>query len=117
MESNWRIITREQPMAIKNTAKRHAPIPPGEMLRDALDRVGLSANAAASKMKIPGNRLTAILKGQRSITADTAMRLARLLGGTAAMWLRMQTLYDLEEAEEKSAAQINREVAPLAQAS
>lgn len=51
-------------MGFKNTSKRQAPIPPGEMLRDALDRVGLSANAAAGKMNIPANRLTAILNGQ-----------------------------------------------------
>ena len=101
-------------MAIKNTSKRQAPIPPGEMLRDALDRAGLSANAAAGRMHIPTNRLTAILNGQRGITPDTALRLARLLGGTASLWIRMQAQYDLEEAQEKYAAQIEREVQPFA---
>jgi antitoxin HigA-1 len=94
---------------------RRAPVPPSEMLRDALDRAGISANAAAGKMRIPANRLTAILNGQRGITPETALRLARFFGTSAEMWINMQVQYDLEEAQQKFAAQINREVETLAQ--
>lgn len=93
---------------------RRAPVPPGEMLRDALDRAGLSANAAAGKMRIPANRLTAILNGQRGITPETALRLARFFGTSPEMWINMQVQYDLEEAQQKFAARINREVETLA---
>lgn len=100
-------------MSIKNT-NHHLPFPPGEILRGLLEDVGLSANAAAGKMKIPTNRLTAILNGQRGITPDTSLRLGRLLGGSPDFWYRAQARYDFQEAEEKSAAQIKREVQPLA---
>lgn len=90
--------------------KKLPPIPPGEMLRDVLEGAGLSANAAALKMRMPGNRLTAILNGKRAITADTALRLARLFNTSAQMWMNMQAKYDLELAEDQLAERIIREV-------
>lgn len=97
--------------------KKLAPIHPGETLRTVLDDAELSANRAALMMRIPSNRLTAIINGQRSITAETALRLARLFGTSAEMWLNLQTRYDLQVAEDQLAAQVTREVSPLAQAS
>ena len=67
-------------------------------------------------MRIPSNRLTAILSARRGITADTALRLARLFETSAEMWLNLQTRYDLEVAEDEIAARITREVAPLSAA-
>jgi antitoxin HigA-1 len=90
------------------------PIHPGETLREILKDAGITANQAALHMRIPGNRLTAILNGERSITADTALRLARLFSTSAQMWLNLQTNYDLEVAQDKSAKQIAKDVTPLA---
>ena len=53
------------------------PVHPGEILREELDEIGLSANALAKALDVPTNRITAILNGQRGITADTALRLSR----------------------------------------
>jgi addiction module HigA family antidote len=100
--------------AKKHAVKRLAPIPPGEMLRDALEDAGLTANAAALKMRIPNNRLGAILNGKRAITPDTAMRLARLFGTTPFLWMNLQARYDLETAADRSAERIWNEVEPLA---
>jgi addiction module HigA family antidote len=93
--------------------KKLPPITPGEMLRDVLDGADLSAHAAALHMRIPPNRLMAILNGQRAITADTALRLARLFNTSAQMWMNMQAQYELELAEDSKAASIAQEVAPL----
>jgi addiction module HigA family antidote len=89
------------------------PITPGELLRDVLEGAQLSANAAALKMRLPANRLTAILNGHRAITADTALRLARLFNTSALMWMNMQAKYDLEVAEDQLAERIQREVETL----
>jgi addiction module HigA family antidote len=93
-------------------AKKLPPVAPGEVLRDVLTDAGLSANALALQLRIPANRLTGILNGQRSITADTALRLGRYFGTSAKMWLNLQSLYDLERAEDKLAATIERDVLP-----
>jgi addiction module HigA family antidote len=97
--------------------KKLAPIHPGETLRTVLDDAELSANRAALLMRIPGNRLTAILKGQRGISAETALRLARFFGTSAELWLNLQTRYDLQVAEDRLAETVTREVSPLTRAS
>ena len=93
--------------------KKLAPITPGEMLRDVLKAAGLTPNAAALKMRIPNNRLNGILKCQRAITPDTALRLARLFGSSAEMWLNLQLKYDLQIAEDELAQRIEHEVETL----
>jgi addiction module HigA family antidote len=86
---------------------------PGEMLREEfLLPLGLSANALALALRVPANRITAILKDQRAVTADTAMRLGRYFGTSARFWLNLQQAYDLSLARRESAARIEREVAP-----
>jgi addiction module HigA family antidote len=94
-------------------AKKLPPVSPGQILRTVLKDAGLTANAAALKMRIPSNRLTAILNGQRALTADTALRLARLFGTSAQMWMNMQAQYELELAEDELAGRIEREVEAL----
>jgi hypothetical protein len=68
------LATRNSPAITETNSmtktKKLPPIAPGEMLRDVLDAAGLSANAAALRMRIPNNRLNAILHGQRAITPD-----------------------------------------------
>lgn len=75
------------------------PIHPGEHLRDELEWLGLSANAFASALGVPANRVTGILNGKRAISADTALRLARYFGTTPQFWLNLQNNYDLKIAE------------------
>jgi addiction module HigA family antidote len=86
------------------------PIHPGEILRDELAELSLSANKFADKLHVPTNRITAILNGQRAITADTALRLAKFFGTTPEFWLRLQNAYDLRITEMKSGKQIKQEV-------
>jgi addiction module HigA family antidote len=97
--------------------KKYPPIHPGEILKDILSEARLSASAAALKMRIPSNRLTAILNGSRSITADTALRLAALFGNSSQMWMNLQSNYDLDLAEYESGERIRREVEALRLAS
>ena len=79
------------------------------MLGDAC----LNAHQTALSLRIPANRLTAILQGKRSITADTAMRLARFFGTSAEMWMNLQARYDLHVAEDELSAKIADEVRPF----
>lgn len=89
-----------------------APWHPGEILKeDWLADYGLTQYALAKALKIPHSRLTDIIKGRRGITADTALRLARFYGNSAAFWLNLQADYDLRTAD---AARIAAEVQPRA---
>jgi addiction module HigA family antidote len=89
-------------------------IHPGEvLLEDFMKPLGLSQYRVAKDIGVPALRISQIVRGQRSITADTALRLARYFGMSAAVWLRMQARYDLEVAENKTAQRINREVKVL----
>jgi addiction module HigA family antidote len=91
------------------------PVHPGEVLReDVLEELGMSANALAQALGVPPNRITAILHGDRGITADTALRLARYLGTTPEFWLNLQATYDLRTAEIEVGEAINRTVTPRA---
>ena len=63
------------------------PVHPGEVLRDELDELGLSANALGKALGVPVNRVTMILNGQRGVSADTALRLARYFGTTPQLWM------------------------------
>lgn len=89
------------------------PIHPGEILADALKEAGVTANAAALAMRIPTNRLTAIVNGQRSVSADTAMRLAIYFDTSARFLINLQAEYDLRRAEFEFASKILGEVQPL----
>jgi len=92
--------------------KRLPPIHPGEVLQDLLNEAGLTANALATALRVPANRIGGILKGERGITADTALRLARYFGTSAQMWVNLQAKYDLAAAEDALASRIEREVLP-----
>jgi len=80
-------------------ARRILPqLHPGELLRDELNELGISLNRLARDTRIPLSRVSLIVNGRRSITADTAMRLAHYFGTSAQMWMNLQTAYDLEVA-------------------
>jgi addiction module HigA family antidote len=92
-----------------------APVTPGEILReDFMEPLGLSANALAKALHVPPNRITAILNGTRSITADTALRLARYFTTTPQSWLNLQKSYELEVARRTVGHAIEAEVSPRA---
>ena len=94
--------------------ERLAPIHPGQvLLEDFMKPLGLSQYRVAKDIGVPPLRISQIVRGQRSVTADTALRLARYFGTSAAVWLRLQARYDLEVAEAKMAKRINREVKAL----
>jgi antitoxin HigA-1 len=76
-------------------------IHPGEHLAEELTELNMSAAALARQLKVPTNRVTEILNGQRAITGDTALRLAHFFGTSAEFWLNLQKLYELRLAEKK----------------
>jgi addiction module HigA family antidote len=83
-------------------------IHPGEHLSEELDALTMSAAELARRLKVPTNRVTAILNGQRTITGDTALRLAHFFGTRAEFWLNLQTLYELRLAEAKAGKAIKK---------
>jgi antitoxin HigA-1 len=92
--------------------KKLPPIHPGDLLRDELEEIGVSLNELARALRVPMNRISALVNGRRSITADTAMRLARYFGTSPQYWLNLQSAYDLEVASIKIGLKIEREVLP-----
>ena len=66
------------------------PVHPGELLREELETIGLSANALSKALDVPVNRITMILDGQQGVSADTALRLARYFGTPPQLWLNLQ---------------------------
>jgi addiction module HigA family antidote len=83
---------------------RMAPIAihPGEHLAEELRALNMSASGLARRIKVPTNRVTGILNGQRAITGDSALRLARFFGTSAEFWVNLQSLHDLQRAEAKT---------------
>jgi addiction module HigA family antidote len=90
------------------------PIHPGEILREELKELWLSAKAFAAALRVPVNRITLIMNEQRSITADTALRLARYLGTSPEFWMNLQTAYELRRTEQERGERIMRTVQPRA---
>ena len=90
------------------------PIHPGEvLLEDFMKPLGLSQYRVAKDIGVAALRINQIVHGKRSVTVDTAMRLARYFGTSANVWLRLQARYDLEVAEDKLGHRINQEVKVL----
>jgi len=83
-------------------------IHPGEHLAEELRALGMSAAELARQMKVPTNRVTAILNGQRTLTGDTALRLGHFFGTSPEFWLDLQSLYDLRLAEARAGRTIRR---------
>ena len=94
-----------------NIRNRLAPVHPGEILKEeVLEPLALSVHALARELRVPATRMNEIVHGRRSISADTALRLARYLGTTAQFWMNLQASYDLKVAEKARGRQIVREV-------
>lgn len=88
-----------------------ADVTPGEILAEEfLKPMGLTQYRLARDLGVPPRRINEIVKGQRAITADTALRLGRFFGMSPHFWLNLQTHYDLEQEQERLAGRLEREV-------
>lgn len=82
------------------------PIHPGEHLAEQLKALDMSASELARRLAVPTNRVTAIIKGQRAVTGDTALRLGHFFGNSPQFWLNLQSLYELRVAGRRAGAEI-----------
>jgi addiction module HigA family antidote len=88
---------------------------PGEILSEEyLEPLGMSVNALAMSLRVPATRIGAIVKGERSVTADTALRLARFFRTSPEFWMNLQAMHDLTKARQESGGVIERDVHPHA---
>ena len=88
---------------------------PGEVLSEEFLRpLGISVNALAMALRVPATRIGAIVKGERAVTADTALRLARFFGTSPEFWMNLQAMYDLTKARRENGGKIERDVRPRA---
>jgi antitoxin HigA-1 len=95
--------------------KKMAPIHPGEILAEEfLNPLGISQYRLAKDISVPPRRINEIVRGQRAITADTALRLARYFRTTERFWLNLQTSFDLEIQKDTLGSRLDREVCVLA---
>ena len=83
-------------------------IHPGEHLAEELDELGLSATELARQIDVPVNRITAIINGQRGVTADTALRLGHWFGTSAEFWLNLQSIYELRRARAEVGTRVEK---------
>jgi len=88
------------------------PVHPGEILGEELDELGISAEALASALAVPTDRVTAVLQKKSGVSADTALRLSRYLGTTPQLWLNLQKTFELRMAEIESGSEIAESVRP-----
>lgn len=96
------------------TEKRVKQVHPGEILMEEfLKPLGISQYRLAKEMNVYPRKINEIVHGKRSITADTALRLARYFGTSAELWMNLQALYDLEKTRDAMDMRVLREVTPL----
>jgi len=100
------------------TARKLAPIHPGEvLLHDFLEPFALSQYRLAQDISVPPRRINEIVHGERAISADTALRLARYFGTSERFWLNLQARFDLELQRDVLGKRLEKEVVALAAAS
>jgi len=89
------------------------PVHPGEiLLEDLMKPLGISRNRLSRDLRVPVTRISEIVAGRRSVTADTALRLGRYFGTTPEFWMNLQARYDLDVVQRTSSKQIARDVQP-----
>lgn len=84
------------------------PIHPGEILADELKEIEMNGKELAKRLNLPFNRIYQILRGERSITASTALRLGEFFNGSPELWLNLQKEYDLEVARKKEGGELKK---------
>ncbi|MDD5559741.1 HigA family addiction module antitoxin [Candidatus Methylomirabilis sp.] len=95
-------------------ARKLSPVHPGEVLQEEfLKPLEISQYRLAKEISVPARRVNEIVHGNRAITADTALRLARYFGTTDRFWLNLQTRYDLEVERDRLGSRLEREVSVL----
>ncbi len=90
-----------------------SPVHPGEILKEELEGLSISASTFAKSLDVPTNRITEILNKRRRITSDTALRLSRYFGTSAEFWMNLQQAYDLKIARQDKWSGIKATVQPL----
>ena len=95
----------------KASGSKLPPVHPGEvLLEEFLKAFGISQYRLAKDIRVPPRRINEIVHGERSVTADTALRLARYFGTSAAFWTNLQARYDIEVRRDKLGSRIDREI-------
>ena len=92
--------------------KQIAPVYPGEYLKELLEELGLSQYRLAGDIGVAPMRISHVIKGQRPVTAELALRLGRYFNQSPRFWLNLQARYDMDIAEDQIGAQIAKEVRP-----
>jgi antitoxin HigA-1 len=106
-----RSYTTTKGISLPNRITTH----PGEILSEEFLRpLGMSVNALAIALRVPATRIGAIVKGERSVTADTALRLARFFRTSPELWMNLQAMHDLTRARQETGKAIERDVRPRA---
>jgi antitoxin HigA-1 len=112
---------KDRPMSKSSITTRAIATPnrvtthPGEVLNEEfLKPLGMSVNALAIALRVPATRIGAVVKGERAVTADTALRLARFYGTSPEFWMNLQAMHDLTKARMESGEAIARDVRPRA---
>jgi antitoxin HigA-1 len=114
MRMTWKLLTTTKAKQSGARAKRLKPVHPGEILREEfLTPLGLSANKLALELRVPVTRISEIVNERRSISPETALRLAQYFNTTPEFWMNLQTQYDLETAEDETLDAIRRDVRPF----
>ena len=108
-------------MSKSSTTTKGVPTPnrvtthPGEVLgEEFLNPLSMSVNALAMALRVPATRIGAVVRGERSVTADTALRLARFFGTSPEFWMNLQAMYDLTRARQEVGRAIEHDVRPRA---
>jgi addiction module HigA family antidote len=111
----WTTIELERKAEMTKKSQDLLPaIHPGEILfEEFMKPLGLSINRVARDLRVPVTRIADIVHGQRGVSSDTALRLARYFGTTPAFWMNLQSAYSLEVAEREVKEQIERDIHPL----
>jgi addiction module HigA family antidote len=110
-------VNRNLPKKEIRMADKLSPIHPGEvLLEEFIKPMNLSQNRIAIDIGVDARRINEIVLGKRSVTADTALRLARYFGNSPQFWMGLQNQYDLDITEDHLGKRLEREVRPLATA-
>src|SRR6266446_3729431 len=108
------LISKSQTTIRRKTMQKRPvyPIHPGEILADELAELNISPTELARELHVPANRISQLIAGKRAMTADTALRLEKWLGVSAAFWMNLQKRYELDIARDKT-GEILRMIEPF----